>query len=116
MKDLLRNIFPNKDVKRTQQEISEAEKALVITGDIARRCLSHEDFRTYRESYERTEKTTVDALISYTKLFVESPNGDITKYALTTMRLLTKLQDLRYLVKSIESDSKKGLDNEKPSN
>lgn len=114
MQDLLNNIFATKDEKELAQKLKDAEKSIDLTGDIARKCLGHEDFRQYREQYKRTEASIIDALISYTKNFVESPTGDITKYAMTTMRLLTKLQDLRYLVRSIESDSKKGLDNEKP--
>lgn len=114
MKDLLKNIFATKDEKELAASMKEAEKALDMTGDIARKCLGHEDFRTYREAYERTERITVDSLILYTKNFAEADKGDMQKYALTCMRLLTKLQDLRYLVRSIETDSKKGLSDEKP--
>lgn len=113
MTNLLKNIFLTKDQKELNKQLQDAEKSIDLTGDIARKCLGHEDFRLYREQYKRTEASTIDALITYTKNFVESPTGDITKYAMTTMRLLTKLQDLRYLVRSIEIDSKKGLENEK---
>lgn len=110
MKDLLKNVFRIKD---REKEIKEAEKAIDLSGDIGRICLAYPDFKSYRESYERTEKITIDALIGYSKNFIESPHGDLNKYAMTTLRLLTKLETIRYLVRSIESDSKKGLDNEK---
>ena len=104
----LKKIFQSEGAR----QIEDAEKSLDLTGDIARTCLATETFKTYRRDYEETEAHLVDTMILYTKNFVESDKGDLTKYALTMVRLMTRLQDLRYLVKRVESDAKKGIDNE----
>lgn len=111
MKDLLKDLYKTSDEKK----LKEIEKAIDLTGDIGRQCLNMEQFKNYRKSYERTEKATLDALIGYSKSFIESPHGDINKYAMTVSRLLTKLETVRYMIRAVENDSKKGLDNEKPS-
>lgn len=108
MKDLdLKKMFVTKEEQEVKTLMIDADKALSITGELARKCLSYPDFKIFRESYERTERTIVDSLIIYTKNFVESPNGDITKYALTNVRMLTRLQDLRHLLRLVENAAKK---------
>lgn len=89
----------------------EAETSLNLAGDAARKCLSHDDFKRYKAAYEKAEEEMIDLMISYTKNFVESDKGDTGKYAMTMMRLVTKLQDFRALLWDIERDSKRGLNN-----
>jgi len=101
----LKRLF-NKEAEK-DNVINEAERLIVNTGDIARKCLTHEDFRLYRDAYIRTERASVNALILYTKNFVENPGGDINKYAITCMRLLTRIQDLRALLNNVDNDAKR---------
>lgn len=107
-KDLdLRSLFV-KNEQKSPEELAAAERELDLTGDLARKCLTHEDFNLYKKSYVKTEASLIDSMMIYTKNFVESDHGDVMKYALTMVRLFTKLQHLRYLIKNVEEDSKKG--------
>lgn len=103
MTENLKDIFKPKSDK----DIKAANDMLDLTAQIARKCLEHADFKTYKDSYERTEKATVDSIISYSKSFIETPGGDVSKFAMTIIRLATKLESLRYLVKTIENSAKR---------
>lgn len=109
MIDKIRSLFQPQDQKKNEQSIKDAEDQLRGLGELARKCLEAQDFKIYRVSYERTEASIVDALISYTKHFVENPGGDVTKYALTNVRLLTKLENLRFLLNSVQSDVRQDI-------
>jgi len=101
------------DERQTKKELAQTEEKINIAGDVARACLGNENFGVYRKRYQDASDTLMDTLISYTKRFVEGDGGDITKYALTVVRMITKMQHLRYLLKTVEIDSKRGLNNEK---
>ena len=105
----LQNIFQQNP--KDDKEIQEAEKMLDMTAQKARICLGYSDFKVFKDSYERTERVTVDAMISFTKSYVEG-TGDISRYAMVMSRLATKLETLRYLLKTIEAQSKRGQENE----
>lgn len=109
----IKDIFKRQTAKEVEEALVAADKTLDVTGDLARRCLSSEDFQHYRRMYASAESSIIDALIIYTKNFAEGGVGDVTKYAFTVMRMLTKLQHLKHLIKSIESDAKRGLSEEK---
>ena len=107
-------IFQNEtDEQKISNRLKDVDTELDHAGDLARKCLQYDDFKSYRKIYEKTESSLVDVLILYTKNFVESETGTIDKYAITVVRLITKLQNLRYLLKKIDSDSKRGLNNAK---
>lgn len=109
----LNDLFkPKKDILETEDEIMAAERSLNMVGDIARKCLQYDDFGQYKRYYERVESELVETMIKYTKNFVESDKGDCTKYALTMVRLMTKLQDYRFLLRQVELDSKKDVKKE----
>lgn len=103
MNDILSKIISFRD------QVKEAEKAIDVSGDIARNCLANEDFKLFKDSYARAEVITIDAIIGYTKNFVESENVDLQKYALTIIRLTTKLENLRYLIRTVENTAKKNV-------
>ena len=105
----LQTIFQQKP--KDEKEIQEAEKMLDMTAQKARVCLGYSDFKIFKESYERTENATVDAMISFTKSYVEG-TGDISRYAMVMSRLATKLETLRYLLKTIEGQAKRGQSDE----
>jgi len=106
----LKSVFTSKSQREIEAQLKEADRMIDLTGDIARQCLDYDSFKAYRETYKRTEESIVSTMITYTKNFVESDKGDTTKYALTMVRLLTKLHTLRYLLTSIEADARKGQD------
>jgi hypothetical protein len=104
----IKNLFqPKKDDK----EIAQAERMLDLTAEKARICLSQSDFKIFRESYTRTESAMIEALISYSKNYIEG-NGDLSRYALTMMRICTKIETVRYLLRTIESQAKRNTDKE----
>ena len=106
----IKNLFQPK--QKDEKEIIEAVRMIDLTANQARACLDQKDFKLFRESYERTERATVDAMINFTKLFVEG-TGEITRYALVMSRLATKLETLRYLLKTVENNAKRGIENDK---
>lgn len=105
----LSDLFKPVDQKQLEQELREAENSIKIAGDVARKCLTHQDFKLYRDYYKRAEENVLDAMISYTNSFFLNDTGDISKYAMKMMRFMTKLQDLRSLLDTIDKNSKKGL-------
>lgn len=98
------SLFKDKEL----QKLKDAEESLRIVSDKARQCLGYDDFKSYRDSYVRAESGMLDAIINYTNNFVQSEHGDVNKYAITMIRYITKLQDLRSLLNTIETDAKRG--------
>lgn len=106
---MFQDIFKPKEAKDIAKKLNDAEIALEVAGDMARRCLGMEEFKVYRESFKRAEEGIMDSLISYNHYFSLSDSGDISKYALKVSRLLTKVESVRKLLSDIESNAKRGL-------
>ncbi len=66
-----------------------------------------EEFKSYRDSFKRAESALMDALIAYNHQFSISGDGDIAKYAMKINRLLTKAQDVRELLNTVETNAKR---------
>lgn len=92
--------------------LNEQDKLISMTGDMARKCLSMQEFKSYRNQYKRTEESVIDALINYSNMFAKHNEGGIDKYAVVVMRYLTKLDDLRSLLTVVERNAKKGTPDE----
>jgi hypothetical protein len=101
----LQALFQPKD---KDKEVSEALKSLDLTADKARICLETDDFKHFKQMYEQTERATIEAMIAFTKSFVEG-QGDISRYAMVMSRLATKLETVRHLVRTIETSAKRGM-------
>ncbi len=108
----IQELFKPKE-KLTAAQIAEAEKALNLAGEMARQCLELKDFKIFKEKYQDAEAKMVSTMISYTKNFVESANGDVNKYAITMVRLFTKLENLRYLLDTVEVTALRGAKEKK---
>lgn len=108
----IRDIFKAEVAEQAQEEIRRAQEAMDKAALMAKKCLSMPDFIEYRKTFERAEAGMVDTIISYTKSFVESEHGDTTKYALNMVRMVTRLQDFRHLLKSVETDAKRPVKKE----
>lgn len=107
MIDLLQNIFKPKDKKVLLEEAQAADRELNLAAEIARRCLTSEDFKSYRESYLKAEDKMVEAMIIYTQGFVQGNKGDVTNYAFTMMRFITRLQEIRSLLRDVETTAER---------
>lgn len=103
----IRDLFKADSAKEAQEQIHRAQDALDKAAVMAKKCLGMPDFIEYRKDFERAEATMVDTIITYTKSFVESEHGDTTKYALNMVRLVTRIQDFRHLLRSVENDAKR---------
>jgi hypothetical protein len=106
----LKHLFQPKPKKA--EEIAQAEKMLDLAADKARVCIGYDDFKHYKQAYEQAERTTTDLLIGFSKNFIEGQGGQ-DRYAMVMLRLTTKLEVLRYLLKTIESNAKRGLEDAK---
>ena len=111
---MLKDIFKDKDVKDIDNAISDLDSQLRITGDRARLCLNHNDFKAYRESYKRLEESVVDFMLAYNKSFQKDASG-VEKYAFVISGYLTRLQVLKSLVSTIETQAKRGNGSDKKS-
>lgn len=100
-----KNIFRHKSAADKHKELIESTRQLNIVGEIARKCLTLQEFETYRREYEEAERKVLDDLIDYTQLYIQNPNGDVVKYAFTVVRLLTRLQDYRSLLKKVTNNA-----------
>lgn len=92
-----------------KSNIKETAKAIKETGAIARKCLTQSDFQLYRTKYEDLEKKVIDYMIGKARSF----NGDASKLGSEMLAVLVKIDTLRSLLKNVESDSKKGINDEK---
>lgn len=95
--------------KHAEEKIEKAELAIQASSDRARRCLELEEFKSYTESFKHAEDAVMDALISYNNQFSVSEGGDVFKYAMKVNRLLTKAEVARQLLKTVESQAKRGV-------
>lgn len=104
--------FKADPTEKEHQELLRAEKEaeLIYTaaGDRARKCLSTEDFKTYREDYRRAEAKIVDYLLKYNIFFHKNTSANLEIYAMNVSRYLTKLESLRSLLEVISKDAQKG--------
>jgi len=105
----IQDIFKISNSKEAEQEIREAERAIDMTGDIARKCLQYPDFDIYRRDFKRAEDSMINAMIAYTKHSVENGNVTIEKYGMVMMRIVTKLEAYRALLVKVENNAKKDI-------
>ena len=103
------DLFKSQDVKEVDKKLKSAEAALQAAGDRARICLNTDQFKIYRDSFKRAEAALLDALIAYNHQFSLSESGDVYKFAMKVNRMLTKAQDVRELLNTIETNARRGL-------
>lgn len=78
----------------------------------ARSCLNHQDFNKYKEQYEKEEREMMSVMIAYTNSFVLAENANPTMYAMKMAMFVQKVYDLRRLLKSVENDAERKIQNE----
>lgn len=110
MQETLDDIFAphsqqeKEDFARIQKESAENIKRVT---EAAQACLSSELFHSYRFQYQNAEKRLVDVMIRYTRSFFSEDRGDMSKYGAMMARYITKLDDMRMMLKQVENDSRR---------
>jgi hypothetical protein len=102
------NPFKPKAHKEAEAVRQDAEAKLKEAEIIARACFNTAQFQSYREAYKKAEASVIDFMLRYNSMFFNDQNGDMNKYAFTMMRFLTKLQTLKSLLETVESNALKG--------
>lgn len=74
-------------------------------GEAARKCLTSSDFHYYSQQYMNLEKEVIGFMITKARNF----NGDIQKFGAEMLAVVIKMDTLRTLLKSVDSDSRKGV-------
>lgn len=104
--------FKSEPDQKEKEELLKAEKEAdliyTVAGDRARKCLSTEDFKSYREDYRRAEIKVIDYLLKYNIYFHKNSSANIESYAMMVSRYLTKLESLRSLLEAITKDAQRG--------
>ena len=97
------DVFKPEDEEKPNELIAEIKK----TGVLANRCLNNEDFKAYRDQFEKAQTKLISAMITYTHEFFLDPRVGMDVYGAQMARFITKLQDMRVLLGQVESDIKR---------
>lgn len=89
--------------EQTDAKLKEAEL-------LAKACFGTEQFQQYRDAYKKAEASTIDFMLRFNNSFFAEKTGDVQQYAFTIMRYLTRLQTLRSLLDTIETNAKRGTE------
>ena len=87
------------ELKQAEKKARDLEKIRKETEALAVKCINHEDFAKYRETYVLLERTTIDALIDYA-------DSEPMSYAFGVRRMIDELRQLRLLLKQVEIDNR----------
>ena len=104
-------MFKAEDVKVLEAQEKVTQEHLNLTGDVARICLTLEQFKRYKEQYEKAESYIIETLLLLTNAY-ETGRINLETYGTKTLVYMTKLKTTRLLLSTIKSDSKKGKTDE----
>jgi len=90
----------------------DASNGIDLVGDYARSCLCTLEFKKYKDKYVEAEKRVIKSLLILTDTYL-SGNMDISSYGTKVLVLITRLKDVRMLLDTVTTDSKKGKRNER---
>ena len=79
-----------------------------VTVARARACLSREEFKAYREAYEREEAEIVGTLINDAGTFVLGNSGTMETFGAKCLVRLNRLRDVRSLLVKVTIDERRG--------
>ena len=74
----------------------------------AQACLSSNEFKDYREAYEKEEREIIGTLINEAGMFVVGDAGTMEKFGAKCLIRLNRLRDVRSLLVKVTVDSRKG--------
>ena len=103
-----KNAFKKDVVKEAETVVNEK---INLVGDSARVCLNLPQFKAYKDKYIKAESKVIDTMLLLTDAYMRG-EVNIELYATKTLVYMTKLKDLRMLIKTVTVDSKKGKNNE----
>jgi hypothetical protein len=79
-----------------------------LTAVRAGECLITNEFKAYRDAYEREEAEIIGTLINEAAMFVVGDAGTIEKFGAKCLIRLNRLRDLRSLLVKVTVDSRRG--------
>lgn len=106
MRKLFTDVFKPEEIKLQEAREKDVEQRFSIVGDKARVCLGSEPFKHYREQYEELEAKVIDELILDAGAFPGS-NDSTEKFGAKCLVKLTRLRDLRSLMRKVTTDAQK---------
>ena len=84
----------------------EMRRDLVI--EKAQACLSSQEFKSYREAYEKEERDIVMTLINEAGAFVAGDASTLEKFGAKCLIRLNRLRDVRSLLVRVTVEARKG--------
>jgi hypothetical protein len=93
-------------------QIEDTSKKLELIGQMARRCISSNDFQQYKKMFDDELANILNAMVIYTANFGKQGNDNLEIYAVNMIRFVQRITDLRKLITYVELDSKKGTTKE----
>ena len=103
------DIFKPQTEKERVEAERKANEAIDLTGDMARNCLATDQFKVYRDNYEKAEKKIVLAMLKCTQCYLAN-QFDFQSYGNQMLVYMTRMKDLRSLLDIVEADARKGKD------
>jgi hypothetical protein len=100
------DMFTAPDSAAEKKAQAETDEKIRLTGDIARVCLSMDQFKVYRKQYAAAEEKMIDEMMMTTACF-SSGSIDLTQYGAKMLVCITRLKDLRMLLDTVESNARK---------
>lgn len=105
------DMFKPEDEATLKAKRTEAKSRVLEVIEAGKSCLTHPNFKMYRERYEKAQASIVTAMILYTNDFFAKPDGDMALYGANMARFMTRITTLRALLGQVESDVKKEIIN-----
>lgn len=98
-----RKTDPNKQSER-ERIAKESKQASDEAIGHAQNCLNQEDFKRYREAYERAEKLVIEELI-----LLDETETDPVRYGFRCKDIVSKLRHIGSLLRGVKSDAGKKI-------
>lgn len=97
----------------SQKEIDAQNEAIIKTAediqrtvDLAHACIKDEKFVNYKRQLEKAQLHIIEDMIGYTKRHFNNIGGDLQTYGANMARYITRIEDLRMLLKKVEFDGR----------
>lgn len=90
---------------------NKTEPAINLTAEMAKRCLSMPEFKSYKDQFDNMERKIIDEMVQDAAVFI-SANDDVGKFGTKCLVRLTRIRDLRALLSKVQSDARKSDEKE----
>lgn len=99
------DIFQQEESTSVEEHDIELREAI----SAARACLNSGAFIKYKQRIENIEKQMVDIMVAFTNDYFNEMNGDLAFYGAKIARYITKIQNVRMLLKAVQLDADRKL-------